>query len=56
MNKVDDNTIKEFIEYYDGTSIPNPEQYPKQFEFMIKSFLHSKNMKEMKVNFPVTKN
>jgi hypothetical protein len=43
-NEVDDNTIKEFLEYYSGTAIPNPAQYPKRFKFMIEAFLHHKKM------------
>lgn len=45
MSKVDDETIKEFLEYYSGTSIPDPEQYPRRFKFMIETFLHHKNMR-----------
>jgi hypothetical protein len=48
MNSIDDETIKEFLEYYSGTSIPDPEHYPKRFEFMVKTFFHSKKMQEQK--------
>ena len=44
MNNVDDMTIKEFLEYYSGINIPDPEQYPKIFKFMIDAFLHHKRM------------
>jgi hypothetical protein len=47
MNKIDDKSIAEFIDYYKDTVIPNPEHYPKQFEFMLKAFLHSKKMQEL---------
>lgn len=43
MSNVDDATIKEFLEYYSGTSIPDPEQYPKRFKFMIEAFLYHKS-------------
>jgi hypothetical protein len=46
MNNIDDDTIKEFLEYYSGTAIPDPEHYPKRFEFMVKTFLHSRKMRE----------
>lgn len=44
--KRDDETLKEFIEYYKQTNtpIPNPEQYPMQFEFYVKMFEHYKTM------------
>lgn len=47
MSKVDDETIKEFLEHYAGTSIPAPEQYPKRFKFMIETFLYHKSRKEV---------
>jgi len=36
--KKDDEFIKEFIEYHGEENIPNPHQYPKRFEFLVKSF------------------
>lgn len=45
-NEVDDDTIKEFLEYYREASIPDPDQYPNRFKFMIKSFLHHKKMEK----------
>jgi len=44
MNNVDDATIKEFFEYYSETTIPDPDQYPKQLKFMIETFMHHKRM------------
>jgi hypothetical protein len=44
--KVDDKTIEEFFEYYKHVSLPNPVHYPKQFQFLIDSFIHYKNMKK----------
>ena len=38
-----DEVIKEFLTKYDGR-LPNPEQYPKQFAFLLKSFLVSKGL------------
>lgn len=46
MSNVDDATIKEFLEYYSGTSIPDPEHYPKRFKFMIDAFLYHKSMEK----------
>jgi hypothetical protein len=48
MNSVDDDTIKEFLDYYSETVIPDPEQYPKRFEFMVKAFNHSKKIRSMR--------
>ena len=42
--KIDDALIEEFIEYYGIENIPDPNQYPKRFEFLIKSFEHYKKM------------
>jgi hypothetical protein len=44
MSNLDDVTIKEFLEYYSGTTIPDPDHYPKRFKFMIEAFLHHKKM------------
>lgn len=38
--------LKEMIEFYGADKIPNPEQYPMQFEFLTKSFEHYKKMKQ----------
>lgn len=46
-NKVDEQTINEFLELHKGKPLPNPEHYPKQFQFLIDSFVHHKKMKEM---------
>lgn len=42
--KRDDETLKEFIEFYGVENIPNPDHHPKQFEFLFKSFEHTKRM------------
>lgn len=44
----DDAFIEEFIEYYGIENIPDPEQYPNRFEFLIKSYEHYKRMESMK--------
>lgn len=46
-NKVDEQTINEFFDYFKDTPLPNPDQYPIQFQFLIDSFVHHKKMKEM---------
>jgi hypothetical protein len=39
-----DDLIEEFIDYCGGAKkIPNPEQYPRRFEFLVKSFKNYKN-------------
>lgn len=45
--KKDDEFIKEFIEYHGEETIPDPSQYPKRFEFLVKSFEHYKRMEEL---------
>lgn len=40
--------IEDFIEFFGIENIPNPDQYPKQLEFLIKSFRHYKNMEKLK--------
>jgi hypothetical protein len=47
-NKVDEETIKEFFDYFGDTALPDPEHYPIRFQFLIDSFVHHKNMKGMK--------
>lgn len=42
----DDEFLKEMIEHYGVENIPNPEQYPIRFEFLVKSFEHYKCMQE----------
>lgn len=43
-NEIDEDTIREFLEYYSETSIPDPEHYPRRFKFMVDSFMHHKRM------------
>lgn len=51
MNYLDDDEfIKEFIEHYGEENIPNPDQYPHRFKFLLKSFAHYKKMREIKVS------
>jgi hypothetical protein len=47
-NEIDETVYAEFMDYYQHTQLPNPEHYPKQFQFLIDSFLHHKKMKDMK--------
>lgn len=42
--KKDDEFIEEFISYYGVENIPDPMQYPKRFEFLVKSYEHYKRM------------
>lgn len=37
----------DFLNYFDG-KVPNPNQYPKKFEFYIKMYLNSKNINKEK--------
>lgn len=46
-NRVDEKLFAEFIEYYNGTGIPDPNHYPQRFAFMMRAFLHNKRMKDM---------
>jgi hypothetical protein len=46
--KRDDAFIEEFIEHYGVENIPDPYQYPKRFEFLVKSFEYYKHMQEIK--------
>ena len=43
-SEVDDDTIREFLEYYSETKIPDPEHYPNIFKFMVDAFMHHKRM------------
>lgn len=42
MDKNEEKLYKDFLEYFDG-KVPNPQQYPIQYEFYIKTYLNSKN-------------
>jgi hypothetical protein len=44
-NEIDEDLVKEFLQYYSETAIPDPDQYPKRLHFMIEAFLHHKRMK-----------
>jgi hypothetical protein len=44
--KVDSNLIEEFFDYFKNTPIPNPDQYPIQFQFLVDSFVHYKKMQK----------
>jgi hypothetical protein len=37
-----DEEYKEFLIFYEGRKIPNPNIYPKRFEFMVKTFFYCK--------------
>lgn len=41
-----DEFLHEFINHYGAENIPNPDQYPKRFEFLIKSYEFSRKMKQ----------
>jgi hypothetical protein len=42
--ELNDEVYKEFVEYY-SDKLPNPEQYPIRFKFLIESFLHYRRNK-----------
>jgi hypothetical protein len=44
-NGIDEKTVAEFLDYYQETVMPNPDHYPRRFEFMIKMFLHNRKRK-----------
>jgi hypothetical protein len=44
----DDKFVEDFIAYFGIENIPNPNQYPKRFEFLLKSYEHYKKMKDKK--------
>lgn len=46
--KNNDAFIKEFIEHYGAENIPDPTQYPRCFEFLVKSYRYYKQMEELK--------
>lgn len=46
--KRDDAFIEEFIEHYGVENIPDPYQYPKRFEFLVKTYEYYKYRQEMK--------
>lgn len=41
---LDEDLYREFLEYFKGTNIPDPEQYPLRFRFLVRSFLYYKSM------------
>jgi hypothetical protein len=45
---VNEDELQEFVDYCGKENIPNPEHYPRRFEFLVKSFQHYKRMQEMK--------
>lgn len=45
--KRDEDTLKELILFYGAENIPNPEQYPLRFEFLVKSYEHIKRMERL---------
>lgn len=40
-----EDEIKEFLEYYEGRQLPNPEQEPIRFAFYVKMFRYWKSRK-----------
>ena len=36
----DEKMLQEMIDYFGIENIPNPDQYPKRFEFLTKSYEH----------------
>lgn len=45
--KRDDKFIEELIEHYGVENMPDPDQYPRRFEFLVKSFEHYKRMEQL---------
>jgi len=45
-NGVEKETLEEFFEYFKDVTLPNPDHYPRQFQFLVDSFVHYKNMKK----------
>jgi hypothetical protein len=45
-DNISKETIEEFFAHFKGVSIPDPNNYPLQFQFLIDSFLHYKKMQE----------
>jgi hypothetical protein len=48
LKNKDDEFVKGFVEYFGESNIPNPEQYPRKFEFLVKSYEHYMRMREVK--------
>lgn len=46
----EDKELQEFIDYCGQENIPNPEQYPLRFAFLVKSFQHHKRMQNYKMS------
>jgi hypothetical protein len=44
----EDKFVQEFIDHFGEENIPNPQQYPRRFEFLVKSFQHYKRMQQYK--------
>ena len=38
-----EDEIKEFLEYYEGTELPNPEHEPRRFAYYVKMFRYWKS-------------
>lgn len=47
-NELNEDLVEQFMDHFGRENIPNPKQYPRQFDFLIKSFLYHKEMKEKK--------
>ena len=43
---LDEKLYNEFLEYFKDTNIPDPEQYPLRFKFLVKTFLYHKSMED----------
>ena len=46
--KNDEEFTEKFIRHYGAENIPDPNQYPKRFEFLVKSFEHYNRMRDLK--------
>lgn len=44
--QIDEATVENMIKYFGEDKIPNPDQYPKQFEFLLKSYEHYLKMQK----------
>jgi hypothetical protein len=40
-----DQDFNDMIKYFGAENIPNPNQYPRSFEFLVRCFEHQKKVK-----------
>lgn len=47
--KRDKEMFEEMVEFYGSDKIPNPDHYPKQFEFLTRSFEYYKKTQNKEI-------